>query len=80
LFQLVSVTIGVPVLVWNVFNIQVPLTSSFTIILVSSLGAAFNFQQGRQRAGRYKIELATGGVTSFYGKYPLHEVKHRSRI
>jgi hypothetical protein len=74
-FQIVTAVIGVPVLVWVVFNIQLPLTSSFIIIMASSLGAAFNFQQGRKRAERYKIELATMGQTPYYGKYTLDEMR-----
>jgi hypothetical protein len=50
------------------------------ILIVTLIFGAYNFRMGRQRAERYKMELATGGPTPFYGKYPLDEVRFLRRL
>jgi hypothetical protein len=79
LVQIISAIIGIPIIVLLVEVGSLPLSSSLVIILASSGGGAIGFWQGRRRAERYKIELATGGPTPFYGKYPFERVKDLRR-
>ena len=80
IFQLVGSIITIPILVLVLTLEPVQgLTFIVLFLLFGGLGVVYNFRRGRQRADRYKMELATGGPTIFYGKYPLNEVAHLRR-
>lgn len=80
-YQIAAAVIGIPMLAIIFAIDSVPVLLFLTVVLLTMLLAgAYNFREGRQRAERYKMELATGGPTIFYGKYPLNEVGHLPRL
>jgi hypothetical protein len=75
-FQAVSSIIGVPLLVLFLMWDGLPLTSTIIVIVAVFIGSSYNFLRGRQRAERYKIELASGIGSPYYGKYPIEQTRY----
>ena len=75
-FQAVSSIICIPLLVLLIIIYVLPVYSLPVYLMASGIGALAGFNQGRKRAERYKIELAYGISSPFYGKYSLEETRY----